>query len=566
MSMRVFRVSKPLLFAAAAFATALTASAQAFKTATEIPDSRADVYLGYGYFHPVNSDIGNHPYQSIYNQNGTLSISGYFNRYLGLQVEGAYFSSNSQRGLPGQCVNGACSDRDPRVYTAEAGPIFRYPLNRWVPYMHLLGGGARIAGPVLQPLTWGWGITGGVGVDYILPYFHNRFAVRPIQADFQYSQVDYGPQGAGGNIGGFGEIHAYKLSGGLVARFGVPDVVRPVEIGCTTQPGNVYPGEPVVANASVVNLKPGRKAFYTWTSTGGKVTPNDSSATIDTTSLGPGDYTVGAHMAYGSKAKDQATCTAPFTVKSYEPPTITCSANPANPMSGATVIITAVGISPQNRPLTYSYSTSGGGQIISSGPTARLSTAGLDSTSITVTCNAVDDLGKTATTTTLVTVQKPAPPIHVETQELCSVSFERHHARPVRVDNEAKECLDSVALTMNQKADAQLIIIGNSGSTDTAQMAAERALNIRQYFVLEKGIDTSRIYVRTGGTSGRNARLVLVPAGATFSSTGTQTFDEGAITRHGQAYGKGAAGSTPPHKVIHHRRRAQSGATAGNTP
>jgi hypothetical protein len=229
-------------------------------------------------------------------------------------------------------------------------------------------------------------------------------------------------------------------------------------------------------------------------------------------------------------------------------------------VSGTTVVITSVGISPQNRPLTYSYSTAGGGQIISSGPTAKLSTAGLDSTSITVTCNAVDDLGKSATATTLVTVQKPVPPIHIETQELCSVSFERDHARPVRVDNEAKECLDGVALTMNQRADAQLIIIGNSGSKDTSQMAAERALNIRQYFVLEKGIDTSRIYVRTGGASGRTARLVLVPAGATFSDTGTQVFDEGLITRHGQAYGRGGAGSPSPRKVIHHRRRAHSGA------
>jgi len=566
MSKRVFRVLESLLVAAAALATALTASAQAFKTATEIPDSRVDIYVGYGYFHPVNSDIGFHPYQSIYNQNATLGISGYFNRYVGLQVEGAYFSSNSQRGLLGQCVNGACSDRDPRVYTAEAGPILRYPLNRWVPYVHMLGGGARIAGPVLQPLTWGWGITGGVGVDYVLPYFNNLFAVRPIQADFQYSQVDYGTFAAGGNVGGFGEIHAYKLSGGIVARFGVPEVVRPVEIGCTTQPGNVFPGEPVVANASVVNMKPGRRAFYTWTTTAGKVTPNDSSATIDTTGLAPGDYTVGAHMSYGSKAKDQATCTAPFSVRAYEPPTITCSANPANPVSGTTVVITAVGISPQNRPLTYSYSTAGGGQIISSGSTARLSTAGLDSTSITVTCNAVDDHGQSASTTTLVTVQKPVPPVHIETQELCSVSFERDHKRPVRVDNEAKECLDGVALTMNQRVDAQLIIIGNSGSIDTSQMAAERALNIRQYFVLEKGIDASRIYVRTGGQSGRNARLVLVPAGATLRDTGTQTFDEGTITRHGQAYGKGPVGTAPPRKAIHHRRRAQSGATAAKTP
>ena len=54
-------------------------------------------------------------------------------------------------------------------------------------------GGAKVGGPVFQPCTWGWGVTAGVGVDYILPAFNNHLAIRPIQADFDYSHVDYGP-------------------------------------------------------------------------------------------------------------------------------------------------------------------------------------------------------------------------------------------------------------------------------------------------------------------------------------------------------------------------------------
>jgi len=546
------RISKSSLVVASALVLGLASFGQATPTATEIPDSRADVYLGYGYFHPVNSDIGYHPYQSIANVNATLSIAGYFNRYLGLQVEGAYFSGNSARGLLGQCVNGACSDRDPRIYTLEGGPVVRFPLNRFVPYAHLLGGGARVAGPVLQPLTWGWGVTGGVGMDYVMPYFHNRFAVRPIQADFQYSRVDYGPFAASGNVGGLGEIFAYKLSGGIVARFGVPEVKRPVELGCTTQPATVFPGEMVTANASQVNMPDNKKAFYTWTASGGKITPDDSSAKIDTTGLAPGDYTVGAHLSYGKKATEQANCTAPFTVKAFEPPTITCSATPSTAVAGTTVDITASATSPQNRPLTYSYSASAG-QIVGAGPTAKLSTSGVGATTITVTCNIVDDLGKTASAKAAVSVQLPPPAVVEQSQALCSMSFERDRARPVRVNNEAKGCLDDIALTMNQRTDAQLFIIGNSSPDDHAQAAAERALNIRQYLTQEKGIDPARIYVRTGNTSGRTARTVLVPAGATFNDSGTQTFDEGAVKRHGQAYGGGRQGM-PAHKTTHHHR------------
>ena len=45
----------------------LSASAQATKTASTPPPelSRFDLYGGYGYLHPVNSDIGNVQYQPI---------------------------------------------------------------------------------------------------------------------------------------------------------------------------------------------------------------------------------------------------------------------------------------------------------------------------------------------------------------------------------------------------------------------------------------------------------------------------------------------------------------------
>ena len=60
----------------------------------------------------------------------------------------------------------------------------------------------ELRGPALQPGEWGWGVTSGVGIDYVLPFFNNRIAVRPIQADFHYTHVDFGPLGTSPTLGG----------------------------------------------------------------------------------------------------------------------------------------------------------------------------------------------------------------------------------------------------------------------------------------------------------------------------------------------------------------------------
>src|SRR4029077_10980535 len=73
-------------------ASTLSVAAQAVKTASTPPPepSRFDLYSGYGYLHPVNSDIGNVKYQPI-NTGAVVSATAYFNRYLGVQAEGSFF-------------------------------------------------------------------------------------------------------------------------------------------------------------------------------------------------------------------------------------------------------------------------------------------------------------------------------------------------------------------------------------------------------------------------------------------------------------------------------------------
>jgi hypothetical protein len=528
--------------------TAAFCSAQATKGGTEYIDSRVDIYGGYGYFHPINSGIDGYQYQSVSNPNATVSVSTYFNHYFGVQIEGGYFSGTNEHAkyVP-SCTGETCSQL---VYTAEAGPVFRLPLGPFVPFAHLLGGGERTNGPAAQSLMWGWGVTGGAGIDYVLPIFNHRFAIRPIQADFQYSQVVYGPLLLpSGTQGGFGELDNLKLSGGIVARFGNVEPPYPVMLGCGALPPSVFPGDPVKVEANALHLNPKKTAVYSWASNGGQVMASGPEATIDTTGLAPGNYVVTGHVQEGPKARQQASCAAPFTVRAFEPPTLTCSANPSTAVSGTDIAISTVGTSPQNRPLTYSY-TATAGVITSAGPTAILSTAGLSPSTITVTCNVVDDLGQAAKATTDVIITAPPVPVLPQTQQLCSLGFVRDLRRPVRVDNEAKGCLDDIALTLNQQSDARLVIIGNfAPPTEHPSAGAERTLNARQYLTQEKGIDPSRIELRVGEPTGKTVTDTLVPAGAVFNDLNTQTFNEGGVVRHGQAYGSPRLkkGSQAPH-------------------
>jgi hypothetical protein len=70
-------------------AAASLGSAQNTPASSGISDSKFDLYGGYGYFHPLNSGINGYQYVDIYNMNATGSITGFFNRYVGVQIEAA---------------------------------------------------------------------------------------------------------------------------------------------------------------------------------------------------------------------------------------------------------------------------------------------------------------------------------------------------------------------------------------------------------------------------------------------------------------------------------------------
>jgi hypothetical protein len=160
---------------------------------------------------------------------------------------------------------------------------------------------------------------------------------------------------------------------------------------------------------------------------------------------------------------------------------------------------------------------------------------------VAITCNVSDDKGQTATANTSVTISAPYVPPIPHSQALCSITFQLPKQPPARVDNEAKACLDQVAVNLQNQADAKVVVVGESTADERApkrrrhateeNLAAQRAVNTKAYLVTDKGIDPSRVIVATGSTDGQTVEDYLVPAGATFTNDvqGTTPVDENAV-------------------------------------
>jgi len=509
--------------------------------------SKWDIFVGYSYLSPHGTVNTLQPdgtttlpvnFSNI-TGGGIVSIARYFNNYFGIEGVGDVHLQDESPTARGTWP-GSRND----FSGGGAGFIFRYPSDKITPFAHALVGGERVGGPEWQNTTWGPMITIGGGLDWNI---NQRFSIRLPQADYQYAHTNWGQV----IYGGIGNANAARLSAGLVIHVGTIAPPPPVTLACSVNPSSVFIGEPITVTATAGSLNPKEHAIYSWSGTG--VSGNETSASINTGSLAAGNYTVQANVKEGKPGKEglkpwqSATCTAAYTVKAYEPPTISCSVSPTTIQPGGAATVTAVAMSPQNRPLTYSY-TATAGSISGTGTTATYNSTGAPTGAVGFTCNVSDDKGHSATASTKLTIVAPPPPPQPHAQALCSIGFGNDKKRPTRVDNEAKACLDQVALDLKQKPDAKAVVIGESTADEKATTAKEqqkadkykhrkivvehfaeqRAVNAKDYLVTDQGIDASRITVTTDAGEGQTEKNYLVPSGANFSAdvTGTTPIDE----------------------------------------
>jgi len=539
-----------VLVALAGFTLGLTAQDAPKPVAKAGPSadspSRWDIFAGYSYLAPKGTVEVPQADGSILPQTYKASKAGviasgsyFFNKYVGAQVESSTHDT---------WVNSSSSNSG--ITTIQTGLIFRFPTENITPFVHGLVGGSYLGGPQHEPYKWGPSLTAGGGMDYETPFFNHRLALRLFQADFQYMHANWGP----GLFGGRANLDVARLSTGLVYHIGSLAPPPQLTVACSANPTSVFPGDPVNLTSTVGSQDPKQGVVIAWSGDGVKA--DGDHGTVDTSALSPGVHTVKCNAKEGKPGKEGLKPwqvanegSTSFTVKEFEPPTISCSANPTTIKPGDSSSVTCQATSPQNRPLTYTYSSSAG-TVNGTGNTATFSSTGAPTGPVSITGTVADDKAHSASSNTSVTIEAPPPPPQPHTQTLCSINFTQDAKRPTRVDNEAKACLDEVALDLQKQTDAKAVIVGESNAKEKAAQekaeklnakrkhpkeventAAQRAVNTKEYLVTDKGIDPSRITVATGTGDDQKVENYLVPSGANFGADvqGTSPVDESTV-------------------------------------
>ncbi|HEY5161596.1 MAG TPA: hypothetical protein VII81_01175, partial [Terriglobales bacterium] len=435
-----------------------------------------------------------------------------FNKYLGLTLDvDAHYSNIAN------------------VSTVSIGPRLKFREEHFQPFIETLLGLHRLSVAGLGTNNSIGAVLGG-GFDIPLT---KRFAWRLLEADYVWAHHNFTPL-----VVGTQNFEGARLRTGILINLGLGEPPLPLAASCSISPASVMAGEPVTLTVTASNIHKNHTVTYSYLSTGGKAEGKNVTASVDTTGLAPGSYTVTATVTDPKEKREaSATCNASFTVQEppKHPPVISCSANPSTVQSGQPSTITSTGSSPDNRPLTYSF-TATGGRITSDGPIATLDTTGAGAGPISINCMVVDDRGLSANAMTSVNVEVPvAAP---QASKCGTIEFSRDTRRPWRVDNEAKAILDDCALRLQREPDSKAVVVGNFGADEKngELLAQRRAVNTKAYLTVEKGIDPARIELRTGNAGTQTADIWIVPAGATFDQAGTQTFDETTVKAGAEQY------------------------------
>ena len=523
----VSRILALLLMIAMPVALAAQDSAKrAARASEDASASKWDIFLGYSYLSPHGDatvspaicapNCGPNSGTFYYDEQilgGVVSVARFFNPYVGVQAEvGIHEYSGGAYGV----------GNDDGFTTFTGGLVLRNPGVKFTPFGHALVGGALVEGPFHNPTTLGLDIAAGGGLDYEL---NHHWAIRMVQADYEYMNVNFGSYYSTGlpwNLHGSLGINVMRLSGGIVYHPGEFAPPTPVTLSVSVNPATIYPGDPVTATAVAGNLDPKLNAIYAWTGKG--LTGNGASATIATADFAPGSYTVQAQVKEGKPGREglkpwqSASASASYTVKAFEPPTISCSTSPSTINVGGTSTVTAGGVSPQNRPLTYGYSASSG-SISGSGATAEFSAANAPAGTVQITCNVSDDKGQTATATTSLSIAAPPPPVpavaaaspemkRLEARlALHSVFFPTAQPRIEKPDGgllpSQAGTLTTLATDFQQylalKPDARLTLSGHAdvrGSVEYNQALSERRVARAKQFLIEKGVPEASIETR----------------------------------------------------------------------
>jgi len=354
-----------------------------------------------------------------------------------------------------------------------------------------------------------FGMLAGGGANF---YLNKHWGIRLIEADYVRSQLP----NAAANV-----QNDLRLSFGVTYHLQAAQT-EPVTLTCAASPAVVFAGDPVQVSATAGQLTPKQSVVYSWSGVG--ATGTGSTANVATANLAPGSYTVNCQVKQGKAGKeglkpwDAASSTASFTVKPFDPPTgVRCAVAPASLVAGQSATVTASAVSPQNRPLSYSFAATAGA-ISGSGSTATFNSNGVAAGTVTITCSATDDKGQTATATGAETITEPvvaAPSPEIKKLEerlaLHSIFFPTNLPTAAKPDGglvaSQEATLTALATDFKHyqefKPEAHLILSGHAdqrGKPEFNKALSERRVARTKQFLVAAGIPEASIETRGLGS------------------------------------------------------------------
>jgi len=462
-----------------------------------VPRYEFAVLYDYVHFRPGS------PFADFNNHGASGSFTYNASRWLGLTAElGGYRFKN--RNLNGTPVNGS-------IVSYLFGPRLNWrKFDYFVPFAEFLLGGSHGGSTLIGVGSQSsFSVATGGGVDMMLG---KGFAWRVARLD--YYMTNFSGPGLGGNA----RQDNFRAGTGLVYRWGEsapapppPPANRPPVAACLVNPTSVYAGSgdtvAVHVNASDPDNDP---LTYSYSATGGAVEGTGLDARWNFTGVRAGSYTVNVKVDDGKGGT--ASCSADIKVEERpnRPPTAILSIEHNSILSGERTGIVCNGSDPDNDPLTYSY-TATGGQVSGTGSNVQFDSTGLQPGTYTVKCTVNDGRGGTTEASGNVEVKEPPQVKQLEAKlALHSIYF------PTAQPTEAKPIggllasqaatLDSLAADYQQymkyRPAAHLILEGHAdsrGAKEYNMKLSERRVARAKSYLIEKGVPADHVEVKAFG-------------------------------------------------------------------
>jgi outer membrane protein OmpA-like peptidoglycan-associated protein len=464
-----------------------------------------EVFFGYSYVR-MATDTRLTPTATVnehfqYIPGGSASITGNINNWFGVTGEFGTYSLNDVGRVDG------------RLWTFLAGPRFSFSHKRWTPYIQALVGGARLSssfptgfvsdapffnskGPNFHQNAFA--ASTGLGLDW---HATRHFSVRLGEIDYLFTRFNDNRDNRQNNL---------RASAGLVFRFGYPSappppvVHHPPTASCVANPATVHLDTTETSTIHAEASSPDNSPLtYSWSATGGAVDGSGPTVRWSPGQSPVGKYTVTANVKDAQGLS--ASCSADVAVepRPNRPPVCSLAATNVTPrarnvvMVGDKVRIAATASDPDNDPITYKW-TSSGGQVTGTGNTVQLDTSTLRQGRYTVTLTVDDGRGGTGQCAADLNL---APKLNVD---LRSVYFQTAQPTP---KNPTGGLLASQQATLQSLANdfkayvefdpkATLTLVGHTdprGGPTYNQALSDRRVASAKSFLVEHGVPADSI-------------------------------------------------------------------------